>query len=250
MVVDGNATPRGRSLVTRQLPLGIELDVAATFESFLPHGNDALIAALRAIEPGRPATPVWICGPAGSGKSHLLQATCSTVSARGGRAMYVPLARVIEFEPGILDGLEGLDLLALDDVDGVAGRADWEAALFAAVNAFFLSGAPLITAAKRAPRDVAFALADLQSRASAHALYRLQSLDDAQLQTLVLQRAAAKGLAMDAAAAAYLLRRVRRDMHTLDEWLNRLDRASLAEKRRVSVALVRSLMSSIDGESG
>ena len=40
----------------------------------------------------------------------------------------------------------------------------------------------------------------------------------------------------------YLLRRARRDMHTLMGYLDRLDVVSLAEKRRITVPLLREVL--------
>lgn len=235
--------------MTRQLPLELELDVAATFDSFLAEGSEQAVAALRQLSTGVTSGPVWICGEGGSGKSHLLQATCRSSSERGGRVMYLPLSRAQQLEPEILQGCETMDLLAIDDVDAVAGDARWEAALFRAVNDFLLNAAPLVLAARTAPRDVGFRLPDLRSRAGAHVVYRIAALSDESLEELVQQRARARGLSFDASAAQYLLRRVPRDMRVIERWLERLDRESLAAQRRVTVALVRSVLADDRGES-
>lgn len=230
--------------MSQQLALGIELDVAATFDSFFTEGSAEAVTALRQVSEGLNAGPLWICGAPGVGKSHLLQAACRARSERGGSAMYVPLARFAEFAPAILEGCESVDMLAIDDVDSVAGDERWESALFAAINGFLLNGAPLVLAAAVLPRDVGFKLPDLSSRAGAHVVYRIPTLSDEGLAVLVAQRARERGLQFDASAIRYLLRRVPRDMRVLEEWLARLDRASLAAQRRVTVALIRSILAS------
>jgi DnaA family protein len=233
----------------RQLPLGIELDVAATFDGFLAEGSSEAVAALRQLSAGAIAGPIWIYGPGGSGKSHLLQATCRSASERGGRAMYLPLAQARQLEPEVLQGCESMDLLAIDDVDAIAGDPRWETALFRAVNEFLLDSAPLVLASGVAPREVRFGLPDLRSRASAHAVYRIAPLSDESLETLIGRRARERGLAIDAAAAAWLLRRIPRDVREIERWLERLDRASLAAQRRVTVALARSVLADYRDES-
>jgi DnaA family protein len=234
--------------VNRQLALGLELDVAASFETFLVEGSAEALAALRRISNGADSQPLWICGPRSSGKSHLLQAACRAATERGGRAMYLPLARASELEPEVLHGCETLDLLAIDDVDAVAGDARWEAALFAVVNESLMNAAPLVLAAQAAPRDVAFGLADLRSRAGAHIVYRIAALSDEGLETLLVRSATERGMSFDHGALQYLQRRVRRDMRVLEGWLGRLDRASLAAQRRVTVALVRSVLARGDAD--
>lgn len=227
--------------MSRQLALGIELDVAATFDSFMDPGSREAVAALRQVSAGVIPGPIWIYGLPGVGKSHLLQAACRLRSERGGSAMYLPLARAAELDPGILEGSDTIDMLAIDDVDAVAGDPLWETALFSAINDALLNGSALLLAAAVVPRDVGFRLPDLRSRAGAHVVYRIAALGDDDLERLVMQRAAERGLRVDAAAVQYLLRRVPRDMHVLDDWLRRLDRESLAARRRVSVQLIRSM---------
>ena len=228
--------------MSRQLALGIELEVAATFDGYFMEGSSEAVAALRQLSEGLSSGPLWIYGPPGVGKSHLLQAACRARSERGGNAMYLPLTQAHSLDPAILDGAESIDMLAIDDVDAVAGDTSWEAALFAAINGFLMNGAPLLLAAKVLPRDVGFALPDLRSRAGAHVVYRIAPLSDEGLETLVAQRARERGLEFDTSAVRYLLRRVPRDMRVLEEWLSRLDRASLAAQKRVTVALIRSML--------
>jgi DnaA family protein len=228
--------------MSRQLTLGIELNVAATFDSFMADGSAEAIAALRQVGEGLSPGPLWIYGAAGVGKSHLLQAACRLRSDRGGSAMYLPLAQAAQLDPAILEGSESIDLLAIDDIDAVAGDHEWEVALFSAINSFLLSGSPLLLAAGVVPRDVGFSLPDLSSRVGAHVVYRIAALSDEDLQKLVMQRASERGLQVDATAIQYLMRRVPRDMRVLEDWLSRLDRASLAAHKRVTVALIRSVL--------
>jgi DnaA family protein len=232
--------------MSQQLALGIELDVAASFDSFFAEGSSEALTAVRQLSEGFNSGALWIYGPPGVGKSHLLQAACRRRTERGGNAMYLPLSQAGVFGPAILEGVETLDLLAIDDVDAVAGDPAWEAALFAAVNAFLINGAPLLIAATVLPRDVGFALPDLSSRAGAHVVYRIPPLSDAGLEQLFISRARARGLQCDTSVVQYLLRRVPRDMRVLEQWLVRLDRASLAAQKRVTIALIRSLLESDD----
>ena len=74
-------------------------------------------------------------------------------------------------------------------------------------------------------------LADIRSR-----------LDDAERAKALRLHAAARGLALDAAAADFLLTRVARDMTALTSWLGRLDRASLSAQRKLTIPFIRELM--------
>ncbi|MFZ4649141.1 MAG: AAA family ATPase [Rubrivivax sp.] len=65
----------------RQVPLALRPDTQATFENFLADGNEAVLAQLDAAA-GLPG-PVYLWGPTGSGKTHLLQAFLARCQARG-----------------------------------------------------------------------------------------------------------------------------------------------------------------------
>ncbi len=65
----------------KQIPLAIGPEPARTFENFLPGANGEALAHLLALAPGAP--PVYLWGPAGSGKTHLLHALVERAAAHG-----------------------------------------------------------------------------------------------------------------------------------------------------------------------
>ena len=68
----------------RQLPLPLGSPAEPDFGSFVPGRNAAVLAHLMALD--MPAAPVYLWGPSGSGKSHLLGALARSVRRAGGRA--------------------------------------------------------------------------------------------------------------------------------------------------------------------
>lgn len=224
-----------------QLPLALGLKAHASFGSLVAGPNGAAIEHVKAIAAGQRAESVWLCGPDHTGKTHLLAAACRAAGAAGSRAMYLALGPNVD--SALAADLDGLDLIALDDVHRVAGDPAWEAALFGVLDARLQRGG-LILAADSAPRDCGFALPDLVSRAGAAAIYRLDFLDDDDLKAAVLRHADLRGLTLDESAASYLLQRVNRDLGELTGWLDRIDRYSLAAKRRITIPLLREVIGS------
>jgi DnaA family protein len=228
-----------------QLPLALRLNPYAAFDSFVTGDNLAAVEHVRAVAGGGRADSVWLCGPAGSGRSHLLAAACRAAGDAGRRAMY------LAFDPaperGLLDAVDAVDLIALDDVGAVAGRPDWEAVLFRVFDSRLACGG-LLLAADRAPGDSGFALPDLASRAAATALYRLQPLADEDLALAVRRQATLRGLEIDTTTADYLLQRVSRNLRELVDWLDRIDRYALAAQRRVTIPLVRRVLQGAESE--
>ncbi|HVJ28926.1 MAG TPA: DnaA regulatory inactivator Hda [Gammaproteobacteria bacterium] len=221
-----------------QLPLALTLADHASFTTFVGGSNAAAVEHVRSLAHGR-ADSVWLWGAEGSGKTHLLQATCRKATAAGRRAMYVALPAD---SPEILSDLERIDVLAVDDVHAVAGDVAWERALFMILNGFLSRSGALLLAASAPAAQCGFRLADLTSRGAGAVTYRLAQLDDAGRATALRIHAAARGLTLDAAAADFLLTRVARDMAALTSLLARLDRASLSAQRKLTIPFIRELM--------
>jgi DnaA family protein len=216
----------------KQLALGVRLRADAVFESFAPGLNTELVAALRS--PG--AAPLWLWGGHGSGKTHLLQATCA---AAGETAAYFPLDRSSALPPAALVGFENCRVLCLDDVDAVAGDLAWEQALFRLFNAAADLRTRLIFAAGAAPRALEWSLNDWRSRAAACVVYQLRDLDESGRVEALRLRAAQRGLQLPQETSDYLLRRMPRDLPSLLDILDHLDEASLIAQRRLTVPFIR-----------
>lgn len=226
-----------------QLALPLQLADHAVFASFLGTGNEALVATLSALADGEPGQGCWIRGAPATGKTHLLQAVCDRA---GDRSVYLPVAMLVEAGPAILDGLSNRELVCIDDVDCVAGRRDWELALFKLCNELQDNNGQLIVAAGSAPRETGIALADLESRLSRLPVFQLRPLDEQQRAAALQLRASHRGLELPDETAAYLLKRSRRDMRSLYALLDRLDLAALRAKRRLTIPFVRDVMRSLD----
>jgi DnaA family protein len=224
-----------------QLPLGLSLKPHTSFESFVGGSNSAALEHVRAVACGQRAESVWLYGAPGTGKSHLLAAACRAASEKELRA--ISLSADGAAEPSMLSHLDDIDVVAIVDVDRFAGIDDWERALFSLFNARLQRGGLLVTAASP-PRACGFTLADLVSRAGAAAIYRLEHLDDDSLQTAIMRHAVMRGLSLEPDAARYLLKRVSRDPGELVGLLDRIDSYSLAAQRRVTIPLLREVISS------
>ena len=218
----------------QQLPLQVRPNEAARFETFVPGPNREVLQLLS----GGSAPPVlWLWGRPGTGKSHLLQAACAAASDRGGVATYIDLH--VTTAPGLLDGCESLDLVALDGLDPVAADAEWNVAIFRLHTLMQDGPGRLLISSTAPPAALHLTLPDLRSRLFAAPVHQLRELDDeGQIQALEA-RAARRGLELSREAAAYLVHRLPRDMHSLFDVLDRLDHASLVAQRKLTVPFLR-----------
>jgi DnaA family protein len=220
------------------LALPLRLADHAVFESFVSAGNEALVATLGDLAGGG-GQGCWLWGAAAVGKTHLLQAVCDRA---GDRSVYVPLRMLLDAGPDILHGLESRNLICLDDIETVAGNADWEGALFALCNQVFDANRAMIVAATMSPRECPIALPDLQSRLVRLPIFQVHPLDEKDRVIALQLRARHRGLDLPDDTANYLLSRSRRDMASLYQLLDRLDLEALRAKRRLTIPFVKEVM--------
>jgi DnaA family protein len=225
----------------QQLPLGVRIPDRAVFESFLPARNQQAVEHVRRIATGEVQGAVWICGPAGAGKTHLLQAVTAAASATG-RAAYLPLLELASLGPGVLEGFTQLECVCLDDVDKVVGVLEWEHALFGLFREVQERGTRLVAAAAAPPALLAWKLPDLGSRFAAASIYQLRVLDENEQREALQLRARLRGVELPDETSRWLLRRFPRDMRTLYELLDTLDEAALVAQRRLTVPFIRSVL--------
>lgn len=234
-----------RQAAPQQLSLSISLNDDATFDNFYvpdAHNAEVLVSVRQQlIAPGHSFIYLW--GSCGSGLSHLLQAGCHQAKALGLHMQYLPLAELLDVPPAeLFAGLETLDYVALDDVHVIAGRPDWEQALFVLYNYLRDNGKRLIVAANSGPQELSLTLADLRSRLQWGLTLQLYNLADEHKQQALQARARARGLELSDEVAHYLLQRLPRTMHELFHQLHHLDQASLAEQRKLTIPFVKKIL--------
>ncbi len=224
--------------MTAQLPLALHLPPGCTFDDFVPGANAALPALLQSLARGD-TEQLYLHGPAGCGKTHLLLATLDHARTLRREGLYLPLAELAEQPPALLEGLETYPLLACDDLQAIAGQRAWEEALFHLYNRARARGCALLFAADRPPAALPLSLPDLRSRLGWGAVHAIQPLDDPGREELLLRHARRLGLDLQPAAAHWMVTRCSRDPRRLTALLERLDRAALAAGRRLTLPFVR-----------
>ena len=221
-----------------QLSLAVQLRDDATLENFLPLPKaQPLLNALRAqMQPDGEAV-IYVYGPQGVGKSHLLQASCHLEEAQ---TVYLPLAHLRQYPAAdVLQGVEQQDRVCLDDIHTVVGDPDWELALFNFYNSARQRGCRLVVAADAAPRGLAVKLPDLRSRLSWGIVYQLMEGDDEEKAAILQFRAMRRGLTLTPAVANFIVGRAPRGMQQLLGVLDQLDHTSLSQQRGLSIPFVK-----------
>jgi DnaA family protein len=232
--------------IPQQLSLGVTLSDDTRFENFYVAAdghNTEVVAALRAQVQAQHQPFIYLWGPSGSGLSHLLQAGCHYAQQCGLAIQYLPLLELARYTPDELFAeLESLDYLALDDLQAVAGKPDWELALFRLYNILREKNKRLLIASQINSRELPLHLEDLRSRLQWGLTYHLEPLSDDEKRHALQARARARGLELGDELAHYLLQRLPRDTHELFRQLHHLDCASLAEQRKLTIPFVKKIL--------
>jgi len=223
--------------MTQQLLLDILPGAVPTLDGFVPGGNAAAVASIRALSPGH---AVYLWGSAGSGRSHLLRAR-----AQGQGCHYLDARAPVHLLRALAtDEDRTLALVAVDDVGDLNDAG--QAALFALFNrwraAATTSGAfALLTSGGRAPLTMPLR-EDLRTRLGWGIVHAVQPLAERDVRVALQQEARRRGLALGDDVLDYLLTRFARDLKSLMHLLHRLDGFALAEKRAVTVPLLRRML--------
>lgn len=225
--------------MSAQIPLPLRFERDQQFDAF--HGQQPLRQLLQEVARGDCADWLYLAGPSGSGKTHLLLAACDFARRGGENVMYLPLSSLAGRLGEALAGRTA-SLVCVDELDAIAGHRDDELALFHFHNAQRQAGSRLVYAAMAMPSSLGLTLPDLVSRLEQCTRLVVQPLDEDDRREVLRQRATRRGLQLDEAVLDYLFRRVGRDLPTLTALLDRLDRASLAQQRRITVPFLRSVL--------
>ncbi|MDD3763943.1 MAG: DnaA regulatory inactivator Hda [Nevskiales bacterium] len=215
-----------------QLPLAVRLRDTASFESFVPGPNLEAVAALQDL-----TAPVLLYGAPGSGRTHLLQATC-----RVHAGAYLPLSELAPYGPDILEGFGQDGSVILDDLDVVTGDRAWCTALIRMLDGLRAQALGYVCSAGHPPDRMDCALPDLRTRLSQMTVLGLKPLSDTDRGDILRLRAHQRGLALPDEVSRWLLRTQSRDTATLLDALDRLDQASLTAKRRLTLPFAQAVL--------
>ncbi|NLF55735.1 MAG: DnaA regulatory inactivator Hda [Thauera phenolivorans] len=223
----------------RQLVLDIRPDEAPTLDNFVCGDNAELLAALAQLAAAAPAVRpqpprLYLWGSPGSGRSHLLAATCALAHAHGRAVHRFAAAQIGDALPETPDAL-----LAIDDVEQLSPAA--QIATFNAFNRAHGNGQSLLLSGPAAPVGLVLR-EDLRTRIGQGLIFEVRPLDDDALAAILASLADRRGLRLADEVIEFLLRHGRRELSSLLAVLDTLDAASLERKRPITLPLLRELM--------
>jgi len=221
--------------MAQQLPLHFEFRANQTFDGFFFGSNQEIVTHLQQCIKGLGEQQVFLWGKSGQGKTHLLQACCHQAQNQNLSSFYFDLSNAQLPDPLMLNGLDEFDVVCFDNIECIAGNADWELAFFNFFNRLRDRGNKLIVSASSAPNDIAIQLPDLRTRLNWGLTLKIQPLADSDRIAALIFKAGQMGFEIAPQAGRFLLTHYDRDLASLWVLLEKLDKASLAAKRKLTL---------------
>lgn len=205
-----------------QLPLDLAFEPSFADTDFLVTAANAVAHATLMRWPDWPSRVMLLLGPEGAGKSHLARIWASQAGARSVDAAAladIPLSSTIE------------RALLIDDADHCGAP---EATLFHLLNGVREAGIHLLMTAQLPPDRWGLATNDLLSRLRLAPLLRLEAPDEAMMRAVLVKLFVDRQLLVDSTVVDYLAVRLDRSLGVARQLVQALDRASLANHRRIT----------------
>jgi chromosomal replication initiator protein len=233
-----------------------------TFDQFVIGDANRLAhaAALAVAEmPGLAYNPLFICGPPGLGKTHLLHSIANYVTEYGD-GLTVRYTTVETFtdrfvgalHTGALEAFKaayrGVDVLLVDDVQFLQSKARTEQEFFHTFNALHSAGAQLVLTSDRLPRDLDALEDRLRERFEAGLVTDVRPPDFATRRTILRKRVQQDGVAcVDSAAIDQIADRVDTNIRALEGALIRVVAYGSLTGRAVTAELADEVLSGLYG---
>ena len=216
----------------KQIPLAIGPEPARTFDNFLPGANGEALAHLAVLAAGAP--PVYLWGPEGSGKTHLLHAVVDRAMRHGQHAAWFCATSPVPWNAS-----EERDWIVIDDAHAL--DADRQQAAFALFVDATARGAVIVSAGAVPPVDLPVR-EDLRTRLGWGHVFALQPLGESEVRAALRREADRRGTFLSDDVMDYVMTRFARDLKHLMAQLDRLDEFSLANKRAITVPLLKQML--------
>ncbi len=226
----------------QQIPLPLKLPDYAVWDAVYAGPNEMTIHDLQAFSTGQGEQFVFLAGELGTGKTLLLQTVCQTTHHNQQTSLYLSLSEFVNYGPAVLENISAYQYVCLDDLEIVAGQSDWEDKLFILFNAIRDQQHHLLIAANAVPAQLTIALPDLQSRLQSGLVCQLKRLTDQELCDAFTYLAQHVGLSLPQDVSQFLLRRVPRTIGQLYNIFQKLNEASFAAERRLTIPFVKEVL--------
>ena len=182
---------------------------------------------------------IGIWGTTASGKTHLLNASADYARQKSVALQIYDAKQLLQCDANEFEGFSHCDVLAIDNLDAIAGNAEWEACFYQVINRCRDGDCRFVFAMTHRPEDLETVLDDFRSRLQWGLMLQLPSSDDIEIRQILRKRAQLIGIELAEDVISYLMTHHARNLATQMAILRRLDGASLSQQRKVTIPLIK-----------
>ncbi len=222
----------------RQLAFDLDFRAALGREDFLVGPSNAAAVEIVEAAEGWPQRTLGLVGPAGCGKSHLVEVW----RAASGGASLVERLDACDLAEGAVEVAEAAGAIAIEDIDRGIGD---ERVLFHLFNLAREARIALLVTSRILPGEMEIVLPDLRSRLRAMALARIDAPDQGLLRALLVKLLADRQQSVSPRVIEYVMRRMERTADAAQQFVRMIDRQALAKRSDLSLGVAREVLDTL-----
>jgi chromosomal replication initiator protein len=237
-----------------QLVFDFPVDAKFSFANFVVcSGNSTAFQFVKLLAADAAHNLLYIFGPAGSGKSHLLRALASTLCSQESRLSlpYISFKEIDDIYQGEYPG-EAISKLAerfrdepallIDDIHLLPDNPHVRSEFWQVFNDFHDASRKIAITGLYPPREIPHLDDHIVSRLLWGLVAKVDITDDDSLRMIMNKLADDRNILFPTDVIDYLFIHTRRELPALIDLLERIHRHSLATGRKISLRLVRELL--------
>lgn len=214
-----------------------------------------------AENPGGGYNPLFICGPTGMGKTHLLNAVGNFIQANFPqlRIRYVSAEKFLnECISGIRRGemdrfrlryREQCDILLMDDIQVLGRGESVQEEFFYTLNAFFETGRQVVVASDRMPKDINGLEDRIRTRLEWGLIADIQMADMETRVAILRYKSELKGIQIPEDVINFIARISKRSIRELEGNLNKVKMFTELQGLPINLEVAKKILASHDFES-
>ena len=232
-----------------------------TFENFIVGSSNKFAHAACLAVADRPAqayNPLFIYGPSGLGKTHLLYAITNELKKKIGnvRVIYI---KGEDFTNQMIDSLSrqamnefrdkyrSCDVLLIDDIQFIAGKTSTQEEFFHTFNALHEAGKQIIMTSDRPPREIKTLEDRLKTRFEWGLIADIQP-PDLELRTAIIKKKADQvSVSIPDDVLTFLAENLRSNIRQIEGAIKKLGAKSFLTGRHITMELARNCISELLG---
>lgn len=185
---------------------------------------------------------LYLWGPSGSGKSHILQSATNYTNKIGQKAMYISLKNAAIIKPEILEELEHFHLICLDDIDLILAHDAWQEAIYYCLESSDACSTKIMLSSQTNINETNISRAETYSRLAASYRHKMCLLSEEQLFQALKQRTKQRQIPITDEIFNYIMHHAPRDSKSLFKLLDLISEYSLTQKKSISKKMIRDIL--------